>query len=226
MPASPFSIVGVFALTSRELAPDHPSVKTAALGCKALPQYTCFNNSKHSLGRHSATADAGDCCALCHEHAPCTSFNHGCDAVGGQCATDSLYYCELFGTVGPTLQVDDGGCVGGISSSQLVASPPPPPRGDRPNIVWLVVESTDGRTWSPGYQQDVIPLPNIRKLQSGGLEFRRHYANALVCCPSRATFWSGRHAHNIPHEQAASGLPVSGAWNNYEGADLRLEHCL
>ena len=100
-----------------------------------------------------------------------------------------------------------------------MSSPAPPPsaRGDRPNIVWLVVESTDGRTWTPGYQNDVLTLPSIRKLQAGGLEFRRHYANAPVCCPSRATFWSGRHASNIPHAQASSGLPVAGAWNNYEG---------
>jgi arylsulfatase A-like enzyme len=81
--------------------------------------------------------------------------------------------------------------------------------------VFLVVESTDGRTWSPGYQNDVIPLPNIRKLQKGGLEFRKHYANAPVCCPSRATFWSGRHASNLQHEH--NGVSVPGAINNYEG---------
>ena len=49
----------------------------------------------------------------------------------------------------------------------------------------------------------------------GGIEFRKHYANAPVCCPSRATFWSGRHASNIPHEH--NGIEVGGAWNNYEG---------
>jgi len=86
---------------------------------------------------------------------------------------------------------------------------------DRPNIVFLVVESTDGRTWTPGYQNDVLALPNIRRLQRGGVEFRRHYANTPVCCPSRASFWSGRHAHNIPHEHGS--LTVGGTWNNYEG---------
>lgn len=55
------------------------------------------------------------------------------------------------------------------------------------------------RTWSNGYQNSVLELPNIRKLQAKGVSFERHYANAPVCCPSRATFWSGRHAHNIPH---------------------------
>ena len=85
----------------------------------------------------------------------------------------------------------------------------------RPNIVFLVVESTDGRTWTPGYQNDVIPMPNIRLLQENGTQFRRHYSNAPVCCPSRATFWSGRHASNIPHEH--DGIRVDGVWNNFEG---------
>ena len=89
----------------------------------------------------------------------------------------------------------------------------------QPNIVFLVVESTDGRTWQRGYQDDVIPLPNIRALQEHGVAFHRHYSNAPVCCPSRATFWSGRHAHKIPHTSRVpgSGLPVDGAWNNFEG---------
>eukprot|EP00050_Salpingoeca_kvevrii_P013915 m.31660 g.31660 ORF g.31660 m.31660 type:complete len:579 (-) comp5385_c0_seq1:1640-3376(-) len=87
--------------------------------------------------------------------------------------------------------------------------------GRAPNIVFLVVESTDGRTWTPGYQNDVIPLPNIRQLQANGTAFVRHYSNTPVCCPSRATFWSGRHAHHIPHEH--NGMLVRGAWNNYEG---------
>jgi arylsulfatase A-like enzyme len=87
--------------------------------------------------------------------------------------------------------------------------------GKRPNIVFLVVESTDGRSWTPGYQNDVVPIPNIRNLQDRGTQFTRHYSNAPVCCPSRASFWSGRHVSNIPHEH--NGVDVGGAWNNFEG---------
>ena len=94
-----------------------------------------------------------------------------------------------------------------------------------PNIIFLVCESTDGRTWRRGYQNDVVPLPNIRKLEDeGGVSFYRHYSNAPVCCPSRATFWSGRHAHKIPHKQnhndkrgGAEPIDVHGVWNNFEG---------
>ena len=88
--------------------------------------------------------------------------------------------------------------------------------GDRPNIVFLVVESTDGRTWQRGYSNDAIPLPNMRDLEDrGATSFYRHYSNAPVCCPSRATFWSGRHAHHIRHMH--HGIEVDGAYNNYEG---------
>ena len=202
-------------LASWEYASNHPSATTAALGCTALPQYTCFNNSRHSMGRFATGPDPGNCCALCRQHTACASFNHVvCDLRDdGNCLQS--HFCELYTTVGDSVSLSDGGCVGGAVVPQ--GQPPPPPRGDRPNIVWLVVESTDGRTWSPGYQNGVLALPNIRKLQQGGLEFRKHYANAPVCCPSRATFWSGRHASNIPHDQKSSRLPVGGAWNNFEG---------
>ena len=101
------------------------------------------------------------------------------------------------------------------TASALAFSSPSP----RPNVVFLVVESTDGRTWQRGYQNSVIPLPNIGALGDQGVAFHRHYSNAPVCCPSRATFWSGRHAHKIPHKSHLpnSSLPVGGAWNNYEG---------
>eukprot|EP00051_Salpingoeca_urceolata_P017921 m.248506 g.248506 ORF g.248506 m.248506 type:complete len:593 (-) comp19078_c1_seq3:209-1987(-) len=85
----------------------------------------------------------------------------------------------------------------------------------RPNIIFLIVESTDGRAWTPGYQNDVLRIPNIRSLQQHGHTFTRHYSNAPVCCPSRATFWSGRHASNIRHKHG--NLTVGGVWNNYEG---------
>ena len=116
----------------------------------------------------------------------------------------------------------------------------------KPNIVFLVVESTDGRTWQEGYQGNVIPLPNLRQLAQaeGGYAFHRHYSNTPVCCPSRATLWSGRHAHKIPHIQRQQSpnsgnnsipthkkeLPVNGVWNNFEGLppdfDLRIDQIL
>ncbi len=88
----------------------------------------------------------------------------------------------------------------------------------RPNIIFLVVESTDGRTWQRGYQNDVIPLPNLRKLEDqGATSFYRHYSNSPVCCPSRASIWSGKYPHKIMHIQRNTSYPVNGVWNNFEG---------
>ena len=93
-----------------------------------------------------------------------------------------------------------------LSSRQMgryLTIPPFPPSNST-----ISQACTIRRTWSPGYSNDVIPLPNLRELQQGGLNFRKHYANAPVCCPSRATFWSGRHASNIPHDH--NGIAVGG----------------
>jgi len=82
----------------------------------------------------------------------------------------------------------------------------------QPNVVFLIVESTDGRQWR---DESPAPLPNLRKLMSQGVRFDSHYSNAPVCCPSRASLWSGRAPHKIKHEHL--GLEVGGVWNNFEG---------
>ena len=67
-------------------------------------------------------------------------------------------------------------------------------KSNKPNIVFLVVESTDGRTWQRGYQNGVLDdaLPSIRTLESRGASFHRHYSNTPVCCVSlHTTFFYG-----------------------------------
>ena len=80
----------------------------------------------------------------------------------------------------------------------------------RPNIVFLIDESTDGRTYRPDVEY--MHLTNIRKLTSEPqtVQFDGHYVSAPVCACSRASIWSGRYPHNIPHDQARTGLPVKG----------------
>merc|ERR1719230_1995416 len=87
----------------------------------------------------------------------------------------------------------------------------------RPNFVWLHVESTDGRTWQED-MHDLVPIPNIQSLQNRGTNFKNTYADVPICCPSRASVWSGRRPHNLPHEM--NGMQVGGSWNNYEGFGL------
>jgi hypothetical protein len=169
------------------------------------PSPTCFDNANNTIAITKAVGSPGACCSLCSATTRCVSWNFVDEGADG--------ICSMFSSVGPARIGTD--CVSG--KVRVVPPTPSPMRNASglPNIIFLVVESTDGRTWSSNYSNGVIPLPHIRQLQAGGIAFHKHYANAPVCCPSRATFWSGRHASNIPHDHG--GIKVGGVWNNYEG---------
>lgn len=190
---------------------DDGAVAAARLGCEAQPALMCYATGDSTGARERIGGNhSGDCCAACRGRPWCSAYNF---------RREPRPYCELFAGAAPGLRGDTAtGCVAGARRRAIAAKAPgASPSARRPNIVLLVVESTDGRTWTPGYSDGAIPLPNIRSLQDRGTSFRRHYSNAPVCCPSRATLWSGRHAHRIPHDSALGDFEVGGAWNNYEG---------
>jgi arylsulfatase A-like enzyme len=106
------------------------------------------------------------------------------------------------------------------------------PATQRPNILFLIDESTDGRTYRPSFE--AIDLTNIRRLfapstgrnkdtpraataTTTAVQFDTHYVTAPVCAASRASIWSGKYPHKIPHLQAKTGMKVEGVWNNFEG---------
>jgi len=108
------------------------------------------------------------------------------------------------------------------------SSAPPLSANQRPNILFLIDESTDGRTYRPSFE--AIDLTNIRRLFAPSTErnkgaattrtavqFDTHYVTAPVCAASRASIWSGKYPHKIPHLQARTGMKVEGVWNNFEG---------
>jgi hypothetical protein len=108
------------------------------------------------------------------------------------------------------------GVVSAARTTPLPPAPPPAPvySGGLPNIVFLIVESTDGRTY---HEDSDAYIPNIRSLQARGAYFKNFYTNSPVCAASRSSVWSGRHVHRIPHTN--QGIKVNGAWNNAEGND-------
>jgi N-acetylglucosamine-6-sulfatase len=72
---------------------------------------------------------------------------------------------------------------------------------DRPNVVVLM---TDDQTLA-----DMAAMPQARRLIGGkGVTFSRSYVSYPLCCPSRATFFTGQYAHN--HGVRNNGAPLGG----------------
>ena len=67
------------------------------------------------------------------------------------------------------------------------ASPGQP--GNRPNVI--VIMTDDQR------RDDMGPIPKTQRLIGGaGVTFNRYFASYPVCCPARATFFTGQYAQN------------------------------
>jgi arylsulfatase A-like enzyme len=76
---------------------------------------------------------------------------------------------------------------------------PPPATADRPNIVFIL---TDDQRWDS--VRGIMPVVE-HELLDKGLEFRNTFASNPLCCPSRATIFTGLYAH------------THGVWDNENG---------
>jgi arylsulfatase A-like enzyme len=62
---------------------------------------------------------------------------------------------------------------------------------DRPNVVFILTDDQDAHLGWLEY------MPFVRKhLLNEGTYFNKHYCTTAVCCPSRATLWTGKASHN------------------------------
>lgn len=61
----------------------------------------------------------------------------------------------------------------------------------RPNIVFVLTDDQDLHMNSLEY----IPLIQKRLIEQGTL-YKKHFCTTAVCCPSRASLWTGKLAHN------------------------------
>jgi N-acetylglucosamine-6-sulfatase len=77
------------------------------------------------------------------------------------------------------------------STSAATAAPAPAKaaaKGQRPNIVFVL---TDDLSWNlVGY------MPNLKRMQREGTTFTDYYVTDSLCCPSRATMFTGNYPHN------------------------------
>lgn len=76
------------------------------------------------------------------------------------------------------------------------------PLPDKPNIIFVHVDSMDGRTALP---DSPALTPNIDQLASRGVLFQNTYCASPECVPSRSALWSGRRTDQ------------TGAWSNGHG---------
>ena len=80
------------------------------------------------------------------------------------------------------------------------------PKRGRPNIVFINVESMDGRKMGcMGHPALRGATPHMDRLAEEGVLFSNAYSNFPVCNPSRASMWTGKYPHYYD------------CWNNHEG---------
>ena len=76
----------------------------------------------------------------------------------------------------------------------------------RPNVVVLM---TDDQTVA-----DLDVMPHVRRLlAAAGVTFDRSYVSYPLCCPSRATYLSGQHAHN---HHVLGLYPPTGGYGRFD----------
>ena len=80
--------------------------------------------------------------------------------------------------------------VAGCSSSQSEPAQETPPMPERPNV--LVIVTDDHR--ASGTMRQAMPK-TLRHFARRGTRFTRAFATTPLCCPSRASIFSGRYAH-------------------------------
>ncbi|HEV7862861.1 MAG TPA: sulfatase-like hydrolase/transferase, partial [Acidimicrobiia bacterium] len=85
-----------------------------------------------------------------------------------------------------------GGDPGGLVDGGVVGNPLPSGK-TRPNILFILLD--DAR--SEGLMDQPDALPKTKQwLAQGGTTFDEGYSTTSLCCPERATIWSGRLSHN------------------------------
>src|SRR3954449_870877 len=81
----------------------------------------------------------------------------------------------------------------------------------RPNIVFIL---TDDLSWNL-----IQYMPNVQRMQRDGLTFSNYFVTDSLCCPSRASIFTGRYPHN--HGVLTNTAPIGGFSAFRRGAQSR-----
>lgn len=85
----------------------------------------------------------------------------------------------------------------GPKPGYVVPTPPPGPRyrGERPNVVLVLVDDLAAGVMGQGSRYPFLKCPNLERLQREGATFEQTFVPTSVCSPSRASLLTGTYAH-------------------------------
>lgn len=80
--------------------------------------------------------------------------------------------------------------------------------GGQPNIVFIMSDDHSYQTISAygGAVSKLAPTPNIDKIASGGIIYRKAFVENSLCTPSRACLMTGLYSHQNGQRQLAEGI--------------------
>src|SRR5690606_41247016 len=83
---------------------------------------------------------------------------------------------------------------------------------ERLNILFITADQWRGECLS-ALGHPVVKTPQLVALAREGVLFRRHYANAVPCGPSRASLHTGMYRQN--HRSGTNGTPLDARHTNW-----------
>lgn len=86
-----------------------------------------------------------------------------------------------------------------------------PPSAATINVLFVTADQSRGDCLGAA-GHPVVRTPNLDRLAAGGVSFRRHFANATPCAPSRAGLYTGTYLFN--HRVAINGSPLDDRFTN------------
>jgi len=87
------------------------------------------------------------------------------------------------------------------------------------NVLFITADQWRGDCLSAA-AHPVVRTPNLDRLAAGGVSFRRHFAQAAPCGPSRASLYTGMYLMN--HRSALNGTPLDDRHDNVARVARRL----
>ncbi|WP_421865218.1 alkaline phosphatase family protein [Parvibaculum sp.] len=90
---------------------------------------------------------------------------------------------------------------------------------DKLNILFITADQWRGECLS-ALGHEMVKTPNLDALAKEGVLFKRHYANAVPCGPSRASLHTGMYLQN--HRSGTNGTPLDARHTNWAKEAARL----